>query len=715
MPNAQPWYQRTFRWGQTNLNEFDPAIYEVDWWRDYWLRNHTQGVIVNAGGIVAFYPSHFRMQHRAAYLGDRDLFGEIVSAAHEAGLVVLARMDSNRASLRFYQQHPDWFTINAQGEPGIAGGRYVACINGPYTRQYLPQILTEIIQRYHPDGFTDNSWTGAGRNWICQCENCQTKFFQEAGSSLPLKVDWDDPIYRQWVRWSYQCRNEIWDLNNHITRSIGGPDCLWLGMINGDPLNSHLSFCDLKAVAERSEILLSDQQSRGRSGFEQNSQSGNLLHSLSGWGKIIPESMALYVRGAQAFRKASAPPLEAQKWMVSGFAGGISPWWHHVGAAQEDRRQFDTTQGLIRWHAENQIYLYQRRPAANVGIVWSQENIDFFGRDQIASRIAEPWRGFCRSLVRARIPFTPIHVDHIERDEPKLDVLILPELGVLSDRQIQSAIGFVEKGGSLVVSGRTGMFDDDGRLRNEFPLNEMFGFHHTGEAIGSQDDPSSDWEVHNQHNYLQLPEELEVRHPILNGFEKTNLLPFGGILQKVIPEQACREIAHYIPAFPIYPPEASYLREPVSIWAAIVARQHPGSGRLVYLAADIDRVYGLRGLPDHGDLLENAIRWAANGSIPISVQGPGYLDCHLYRQAARMILHIVNLSGCNANPGYLEEHLPVGPLQIAVRIPAAWKLKSAMLRVSNKRVPISIKDGWAQFEILQLVDHELAIISSENE
>ena len=50
-------------------------------------------------------------------------------------------------------------------------------------------------------------------------------------------------------------------------RHAGGPDCLWLGMVNGDPLNSHLSFCDLKSIGERAEILMSDQQGRGPERF----------------------------------------------------------------------------------------------------------------------------------------------------------------------------------------------------------------------------------------------------------------------------------------------------------------------------------------------------------------------------------------------------------------------------------------------------------------
>jgi len=63
-----PWYQRTLRWGQTNIREIDPTRYDIAWWREHWKRTHTQGVIVNAGGIVAYYPSR-TLLHRPALPG----------------------------------------------------------------------------------------------------------------------------------------------------------------------------------------------------------------------------------------------------------------------------------------------------------------------------------------------------------------------------------------------------------------------------------------------------------------------------------------------------------------------------------------------------------------------------------------------------------------------------------------------------------------------
>ena len=127
-----PWYRRAYRWGQTNITEKDPVRYDIPWWRDFWKKTEVQAVIINAGGIVAYYPSKFPLHHRAEFLNGRDLFGELTKAAHDDGLFVMARMDSNRTAEDFFKAHPDWFARNSKGEPIRAADKYVACINSPY-------------------------------------------------------------------------------------------------------------------------------------------------------------------------------------------------------------------------------------------------------------------------------------------------------------------------------------------------------------------------------------------------------------------------------------------------------------------------------------------------------------------------------------------------------------------------------------------------------
>ena len=336
-----PWYRRAYRWGQTNITEIDPTRYDIPWWREFWKRTQVQGVIINAGGIVAYYPSKYPLHHRAQFLGDRDLFGDLSKAAHEDGLAVLARMDSNRTAEDFYKAHPDWFAIDAAGNPYRAADLYVTCVNSAYYDEFLPGVLREIVERYQPEGFTDNSWSGLGRESICYCQNCERKFRGKAGHAIPRKADWNDTAYRQWIEWNYARRLEIWDLNNRVTQAAGGPDCLWVGMNSGSVTNQSRSFRDLRGIAKRAQIILLDHQARNDStGFQQNGETGKLMHGLLGWDKLMPESMAMYQAGRTPFRVSAKPAAEARMWMLEGFAGGIQPWWHHISAYHEDRRMY---------------------------------------------------------------------------------------------------------------------------------------------------------------------------------------------------------------------------------------------------------------------------------------------------------------------------------------------------------------------------------------
>jgi putative glycosyl hydrolase-like family 6 (GHL6) protein len=326
--DPEPWYRRIYRWGQTNLTEVDPSRYDAAWWREHWRKTHVQGVIVNAGGIVAYYPSRYTLHHRALTLGERDFYGEIVAAAREQGLAVLARMDSNRASAAFFVEHPDWFSVDVEGRPYRAEDRYVACVNSPYYEQFLPDVLREIVERSHPDGITDNSWSGLERTRICHCGHCARGFREATGLNLPRAIDWDDAAYRRWIVWNYTRRIEIWEMNNRITREAGGPHCVWIGMNSGDLVAQSMRFRDYKAICERAEIIMLDSQARTASGgFQANAETGKLIHGLLGWDRLVPESMAMYQAGRPTFRIASKPEPEARLWAVEGFAGTIQPWW----------------------------------------------------------------------------------------------------------------------------------------------------------------------------------------------------------------------------------------------------------------------------------------------------------------------------------------------------------------------------------------------------
>jgi len=723
--DTSPWYRRAVRWGQTNITELDPTRYDIDWWRDYWRRTRVQGVIINAGGIVAYYPSSNPLQYRAEHLGDRDLFGDVAAAAKEDGLAVLARMDSNRATEAFFQRHPDWFTRDRNGTHYKAGDRFVACIHSDYYDVHLTGVLREIIERYQPDGFTDNSWSGLGRSQICYCENCQRSFQAATGYELPTGVDWDDPAYRAWIRWNYDRRLEVWDMNNRVTQEAGGPDCLWLGMINGNVYNQALRLRDHKAICERCDIIMLDYQARNRTtAFHNNGDAGKMLHGLAGWDTLIPESMAQYQGVVPTFRVASKPQPEVHMWMVEGFAGTIQPWWHFISAYHEDRRQYQTPVSLLQWHAANERYLVNRRPVASVGVLWSQENVDFYGRENGQERVMLPYDGTIRALIRARIPYVPIHADHVGREASNLATLILPNLAAMSDAQVQSVRDFVERGGSLIATGQSSLYNEWGDRRDDFALADLFAAHATGEYVGHAEIADTNWEQYEAHSYLRLhpewrgrvdgpktgdePAPTGERPPVLHGFDETDILPFGGRLELVNVAGDGDAPLTWIPQFPIYPPEFAWMREPDSGHAALVLRTTAGGGRTAYVPADIDRCFGRYNLPDHGDLLANIVHWATPDPIPLQVSGPGLIDCHLYQQPGRLILHLVNLTATGHVP--MHEQIPVGPLQVEIELPNDVTGRTASCLVSEETLDAAVEDGWVRCEVPSVAAHEVIVV-----
>ena len=725
---TQPWYRRTFRWMQTNIAEIDATRYDIGWWREHWKRTHTQGIVVNAGGIVAYYPTEVPLHRRAEFLGDRDLFGDLLRAARQDGIVVFARMDSNGAGDEMYKAHPDWFTRNAAGRPYSRDtALHMPCVNGPYYREHIPAILREVASRYKPEGFTDNSWSGLSRANICLCDNCRTKFKKDRGVDLPSRADWTDPIYRAWIEWSYASRLEIWDLYNKTAREAGGPACLWVGMIGGSVAASANEFRDYREICRRAELIMLDNQRRtDATGFQANGQTGKLVHGLLGWDKLAPESFALYQTSGATFRLSMRPEPEVRLWALEAFASGIQPWWHYINAYHEDRRMYATPVAMAEWYAKNEAYLVGRRPVATVGIVYSQRNHDFFGRDDGELMVSLPQRGFLQALTRARIPYVFVHADDLERDAAGLRALVLPNLGSMTDQQVAALRAFASRGGGIVATGATSLCDEWGESRSDFALADLFGLSlpssHPLRTGASRRQSATE----NAQTYLRLASPLRAktagphiasepaatgaRHPILKGFEQTDILPYGGSLAFAPVGTSVEVLMTYVPPRPAFPPESVWLREDQTDIAALVVREPVNGGRAAYLAADLDRRYARDNIGDIGTLLANIVRWAAKEDMPLTVEGAGLVDCHLYEQRSRLILHIVNLSNEGTWRGPIDELIAVGPIKVGVRLREGVRGSRVRSVVTEKPVNAAVSSGWVRFELPAILDHEVLVI-----
>ena len=364
-----------------------------------------------------------------------------------------------------------------------------------------------------------------------------------------------------------------------------------------------------------------------------------------------------------------------------------------------------------------------RRPVATVGLVWSQPNTDFYGRDNPDELVELPWRGWTNALVRSRIPYLPVHADHIARDADQFSVLILPNLAAMSATQVEAVKHFVERGGGLIATGEASRCNESGEPQSDFALADLFGAH---VVSPSADLANRRQAAQTQHTYLRLTPELRARvygpkagnepaangerHPVLNGFDETDILAFGGTLEPLRVDSGATVLATFIPAFPTMPPETAWMRQPRTDIPGLIVNEAVGHGRVAFLPADLDRRFGRDNLPDHGNLLANLVCWTARENLPLQIVGAGFVDCHLYQQQNKLVLHLVNLTSTGTWRAPVDELIRVGPLSVRVRLPAGVRGNHIQLLVSKTSTKASVKNGWLHFDVTTVLDHEVAVI-----
>ena len=300
--------------------------------------------------------------------------------------------------------------------------------------------------------------------------------------------------------------------------------------------------------------------------------------------------------------------------------------------------------------------------------------------------------------------YSLVHTDDLASQIARFSVVVLPEMAVLSDAVCATLREFVAGGGGLVASGAVAKRDETGEWRGAFPLADVLGVEATNEEQGILSGADTGWDAAQRHSYLQV---VQSAHRLFEGLEDTDLLPFGGVLNGARATSA-QVVATYLPSFPIFPPETAWFEAPRNPLPALFASEF-GSGRTVYLAADIERCFERDGLPDHARLLENAVRFVAKTPIPLEVSGAGLLDCRLFRQESRLILHLVNQQ--NGAPAPLHELVAVGPFGIKVRrdlLPAS--ALSARFLVGGTNEDVRGSGDWWEFSVATIHDHEVIVL-----
>jgi hypothetical protein len=609
-PAPAPWFDRPMRWAQLTLVENDPGRFDPDEWLEYFRRIHADATCLSAGGCVAYYPTRIPLHHRSEWLKDADPFGELVGGCRKLGMVVIARTDPHAVHQDAFEAHPEWIAVDAEGRKRrhwASPEMWVTCALGPYNFEFMTEVTREIVSLYKVDGIFSNRWSGSG---MCYCEHCRGSFRDDCGLELPRTNDPQDTARSKYISWRERRLFDLWKLWDSEIRKIN-PGARFIPNSGGGALSD----LDMKSAGALADIMIADRQARrGVAAPWANGKNAKEFRAALG-GKPAVGIFSVGLEEPYRWKDSVQSEAEIRLWATEGFANGMRPWFTKFSGVLYDRRWLKGVEELYVWLHKWERYLRNEESLARVGLVYSQQTARFYGGPRASQKVEDHTLGFYHALVEARIPFDMVHdglldAAHIGRYK----TLVLPNIAALSDGQCAQLSEFVARGGGVVATHETSLYDETGVRRPDFGLRELFGARFAGRTEGPM-----------QNSYLNLDKDPVTGqyHPLLAGLEDA-----GRIINGVhrVDASWLEKPAHspltLIPSYPDLPMEKVYPRQPRTDTPAVFLRES-GGGRVVYFPWDIDRTFWEVLCVDHGRLLRNAVEWVTNEDLPVTVSGPG--------------------------------------------------------------------------------------------
>jgi len=668
------WYQSATRWTQLTLVEDDPQNFDIDFWFRVFDDTQSNATCLSAGGYVAYYPSKIALQHVSRFIGDTDPFGDLVAGARARNMHVVARVDPHAVHADVAEAHPEWISVTAEGDLRRHWSfpeAYVTCAWGPYNREFMSEVIREIAHGYDIDAIFANRWSGHG---VCYCAHCATTFKSHSGHELPRERDPHNIVWQAWLAWS---RDVLTDLVGHWNGVVASerPHGRFIPNIG----NSSMLDFELDEVSRYCPILFVDHQGRtgvvpiwsaGRDGKRMRGVMGN---------KPIGLVTSTSTEEKWRWKDSVQSPEEIRMWMIDGLAHGLRPWFTKFNAKVHDSRWLPPIAETFALHAELEPDLAALEPTAEIAMLDPSTTLRTWHSDDRDSAEGHEL-GFYHGLIEARLPFdllSDLVLDDAALDRYKL--VVVANAAFLSLAQCDLLARYVERGGSLVASFETSLYDETGIRRADFGLGNLLGVSVAGEIEGPI-----------KNTYVELDPK---GHELISGFEGAERI-IGGTRRIPVTVTAVDAAVplRLVPHFPDLPMEEIYVREPATEPAAVL-RELPGGGRVVYFPWNIGETFWEVLNADHAVLIKNAVQWALGERSRVEVTGPGVVDIATRDGGNMLSVHLVNLTNPMMMKGPIRESIALTQQVVSVALPQGSAGAKVRLLVSKQTPEIDIADG----------------------
>ncbi|HTN64146.1 MAG TPA: alpha-amylase family protein [Devosia sp.] len=626
--DTKTWWQRPYRMVQTNLRQTDALYDQKKLARE--VKDFGADVLLyNIGGIYAFYPTKLAL-HAINPLMQGDALGDAIEAAHGEGLALVGRFDMSKATRLGYEAHPDWFVHNAKGEALEYNGTYQACVNGGWYRDYSLDIISESLGKYDVDGvffnmFGYTNFTYSGHYFgTCVCENCRRTFHDMYGKPLPLKENFSDPSYADYLefkdRTSLALRSRVYKHIKQVAPKVA--------------MTGHRGDSDL--------IRMETQRAVERPQPEWPYQAGEQARwgQAYGQGKTVSSTSANFIDFAWRFVSETGAYQLARA--AQQLASGATLDFYLLGVMdQDDKSAFADTSRLFHWHKANEPNYVGLKPAAKIGLYHSHIVVPGHGAGGYAKRPASgqfaeaAFRGAYRALVEARLPFDMV-VDEVivgpggAEILSRYDALVLPNVTCLSDTEAAAIDAWVKAGGVLLATGEAALYDEKGVPRDKPALDSL---PITGKPMARHNMKGSYFRVR--------PGELPIGDAV-------KLLMLDHTYYVAEAKVGAETLLTLLPPQRFGPPELCFPDYESDLPGAVIGAY--GKGKAIYVPWHADALYYRDSLPHTRTFLTDLV--VRNiPAAPAKVEGLGALELTVQTQpkTGKILVHLVNYGGQRNN------------------------------------------------------------------
>ena len=362
--------------------------------------------------------------------------------------------------------------MNEQGERQRWDGRWnIPCLDTPY-RQYVLGMIDEIFARYPVDelfldifGIQFVAYEGSGRNPFCFCKYTEEAWNREHPGD-PYRAGFS--TREDWVRrYRWHQQRSMVDMLDEIigTARKDRPNAL-IALNAGpevfpDAVQQRVSFLYAEPLLSPTGIALGTILLRGwnRSDFQAGIWNWYPYVDQNPGSLARVRTVALLLQNARTFFIGETP-------FVSGLDDGqgySESWFRTAKGAWDDARNVD-------------CLLEGVEPVLSSAVFYCQSTQSELEAQKRPTDFRHSVLGALELLTYTGQPVESLPEFRLTPDLPsRFDTLVLPEVEVLSDRHVEVIRGWVEKGGTLIASGKCGFLDARRRARPNFALADVFG------------------------------------------------------------------------------------------------------------------------------------------------------------------------------------------------------------------------------------------------